>query len=323
MAGRKWYGIVFAILAFWSSDAAAESRRCTRDEAAAANRVLWLNAADRQLSILNHLPWGVPNPTQPVTREELLVQRDYIIGHDADLLVPIWTAHRLDSQTLGRVGRIDCFRRDPRIRTPGASLPSDYNEPIFDQGHMTPNSDMSSSIDAVINSFILSNMTPQYCQFNRGVWQILESIVRLWAHDAGTLYVMTGSIFDRDRDSQRDPDDQAVRMKSKNGRARVAVPSHFYKIAIRPGTGNRLESITILLPHDQTDLDGDRAIAYLDRNVRSIRDVEQEAGVKLLPELDRPLDEARQLWTFTGTPSRSLVDDRCRRTLVAGQPGEF
>jgi DNA/RNA endonuclease G (NUC1) len=321
MKGGRWGWIALAILLSCSSAFAAD-RHCTKEEKEAADKVLWLSPADKKLAAQRHLPWGVPRPTQPVAHEALLAHRDYVINYDADLLVPIWTAHRLDFKRLGKSGRINCFRRDVRINAPGASLPADYEEPTFDQGHMTPNGDMSHSEKAVINSFIMSNMTPQFCQFNRGVWQILESIVRLWAHDAGTVYVMTGSVFDRNEDGRRDADNQATRMKSNSGKIRVAVPSHFYKIVIRKGAGGRLESIAILLPHDQTDLDGAPALAYLADNIRPIAEVEKVAGVKLLPGMRVQLHEATKgnPWQYTGKASDSLVFDDCRRTLIARQP---
>ncbi len=65
-------------------------------------------------------------------------------------------------------------------------------------------------------------MTLQHCQFNRGVWQILESPVRVWAEERGPLDVITGSVFDRNADGQRDDDTEALKMTSRNHKTRVA-----------------------------------------------------------------------------------------------------
>ena len=311
-------GIFFSTVGLSGHLAAAPTRNCTAAESAEADKQLRLNKRDQQLSIEKHLPWGVPTATIPVDNEVLLVHRDYVINYDRDLLVPIWTAHRLDAKALGKIDRVNCFRRDPRIDAPHASLPSDYAEPIFDQGHLSPNGDMSRALNPVINSFIMSNMAPQYCQFNRGVWQILESLVRLWVKDKdrGTIYVITGSIFDRDNDGKRDPDASAKRMKSNNGKNRVAVPSHFYKILIHQKDDGSVETVSFLLPHDQTDLDGDPASQYLEKNIHSIEDIEAVAGLKFFPKVaqERPEAEttivkarAASLWPFTGRRPSSLA----------------
>ena len=322
-------GLVVSIAGLSGYSATAQGRNCTPDEKAAADKQLRLNKRDQQLSIEKHLPWGVPTATVPVDNEDVLVHRDYVIDYDRDLLVPIWTAHRLDAKGLGTIDRVDCFRADPRIDASHASLKSDYSEPIFDQGHLSPNGDMSRALNPVINSFVMSNMAPQYCQFNRGVWQILESLARLWVKDKdrGTIYVITGSVFDRDNDGKRDLDSSAKRMKSNNGKSRVAVPSHFYKILIHQKSDGTVKTISFLLPHDQTDLDGDTAFQYLEQHIRSIEDIEAVAGLKFFPKVAQERPEAaaavekakaEHLWPFTGKRPSSLAHSaQCKATAGA------
>ena len=309
--------IVAAILCGFGAESAA-ARQCTAEERAAADKRLWLSQRDKDAAVRKHLLWGAPKATQPVTNEELLVQRDYVIDYDDDLRIPIWSAERIDARRLGKVDRIDCFRQDPRLKAQIASSPSDYKEPIFDQGHMTPNGDMSLSTNAVVNSFLMSNMTPQYCQFNRGVWQIFETLVRHWAQDRKTVYVITGSILDQNGDGRRDEDAAAKHMKSSNGKQRVAILSHLYKIVASEQNGE-LESLAVVLPHDQTDVDGAEAIRYIASHVQSIEDIESVTGLKFFPNLDRRPRQAAapNLWDTSHVSVRSLVDDRCRATAGA------
>lgn len=293
----------------------ANARNCTPDEKAEADKKLWLNKRDATAAIDRHLPWGLPEPAADDGNLKILAQRDYVIGYDLELRVPLWTAHRLNAKGLGKNERVDCFRRDPRIDAPAASLPSDYKEPVFDQGHLTPNGDMSTGLVPVINSFMMSNMAPQFCQFNRGVWQILESLIRVWVKDKKTLYVVTGSIFDHDGDGRPDANTDAPRMKSSNGKERVAVPSHFYKIVIHQQEDGTVDALAFLMPHDMTDVAGDEAIQHLEKNLKSIEDIEAVAGVKLFPAVEGQYPrKATSLWGFEGAVPRSLVDDRCRAT---------
>ncbi len=296
----------------------AAAANCTAAERQEADRWLWLNERDRNASVEKNLPWGAPVPLIAVTNERQLIHWDYVIGYDADLRIPVWTAERVIGSELGKVGRSDCFRKDVRLSSADASAPADYSEPIFDQGHSTPSANLTASKIAVHNSFVMSNMTPQFCQFNRGVWQILEEIVRRWAVEYGTVYVISGSIFDRDADNSRDPDEAALRMKSKSGKKRVAIPSAFYKIiAIRRPDGGP-ETLSILLPHDQTDLDRAEAVAYLGRNVSSLARIEQLTGLDLFPNAATTGVESPALWPFSGEPPRSLAQgDQCEATVGA------
>jgi endonuclease G len=297
---------------------AATAANCSAAERHEADRWLWLNQRDRNASLEQNLPWGAPAPVGPVSNERELVQRDYVIGYDADLRVPLWTAERVTGADLGKVGRSDCFRKDVRLKSADASTPSDYSEPIFDQGHVTPSADMTMSKLAVHNSFIMSNMTPQFCQFNRGVWQILEEIARRWAVQYGIIYVTSGSIFDRDGNGVRDPDDAALRMTSNNGRSRVAIPSAFYKVIAAKDADGTVETVSILLPNDQTDLDGAEAIAYLGQHVTSLARIEQLGGIDLFPKAPSSLVEHSALWPFAGDPPRSLAQGaQCTATAGA------
>ena len=296
----------------------AAAANCSAAERHEADRWLWLNERDRNASLEQNLPWGAPTPTGQVSDERELVQRDYVIGYDADLRVPLWTAERVTGAELGKVGRSDCFRKDVRLKSAEASAPSDYSEPIFDQGHVTPSADMTMSKLAVHNSFIMSNMTPQFCQFNRGVWQILEEIVRRWAVQYGTIYVTSGSVFDRDGNGVRDPDDAALRMTSNNGKKRVAIPSAFYKVIAVKNANGTLETLSILLPNDQTDLDRAEAVAYLGQHVTSLAHIEQLTGVRLFPNAAPGLVEHPALWPFSGDPPKSLAHGaQCAATAGA------
>lgn len=174
----------------------------------------------------------------------------------------------------------------------------------------------------VINSFVMSNMTPQYCQFNRGVWQILESIVRLWAREKKTVYVVTGSVFDRDGDGKRDADSSAKRMTSNSGKTRVAVPSHFNKILVHQRADGTVDLLAILLPHNQTEVDGDEALKYLEDRIQSVSEIEEVAELKFFPNVPSTSAAAKatrasSLWPIVGTPSKSLVFASCRNTAGA------
>ena len=317
-----FFGTLALILALPSASYAAD---CTAAQREAADRQLWLNERDRDLATEVVFPWGAPI-TANTSNQRRLVQRDYVIEYDDDLRGPVWAANVLGLKEL-EGGRIDCFRPDPRIPGAVASRPSDYNEAIFDQGHMVPNADMTFGDIPIINTFIMSNMSPQFCQFNRGVWQILETFERHWAEEGTPVYILNGAVFDRDADGARDEDDESVRMRSRSGQTNVAVPSAYFKIFARQGTDGRLHTLTILLPHDQADVDGQAAVDYLRAHITTVGAVERLTGSDFLPNATGAVIEDRTLWDVTDASFRSLVAAPCRRTagavIAEGSPRVF
>jgi endonuclease G len=295
--------------AAFGKKAKSKNRDCTAAEKTVADKQLWLNTTDKNLSIAAHLPWGVPRETTPTTNERTLVQRDYVNRYDDDLKVPIWSAERIEFSKIGKVPiRIDCFRPDPRIPATASARLKDYEDKgsIYDRGHASPDADQDSSITAEVNTYVLTNMSPQTCQFNRGIWQILESIGRLWAKEHGTVYIISGSVFDRDGDGRRDADSVAMPMESLDHQKRVAVPSAFYKIVAFRKPSGRIATITILMPHNDTALNGPAALTYLSNHTKPMATVEALTGLDLFPNATGQLDEATSLWPIVGNPSNNL-----------------
>lgn len=321
---RGLFGLAMVCAALAASPALAADR-CTAQQRTQADRQLWLNARDRSLATRQVFPWGEPVDRRPVEGERRLVQRDYVIAYDDDLFGPVWVGEAIGLKPL-RGGRLDCFRADPRIPGAYASRPSDYDEPIFDQGHMAPNADMTFGDIPIMNTFMMSNMSPQFCQFNRGIWQILETLVRFWAEEGAPVYILNGAVFDRDGDGARDPDARAVRMRSRGGATRVGVPTAYFKVLARQGANGLVETLTLLLPHTQIDLDGEAAIDYLRGHIVTVDTVESLSDLDVLGEA-AVLVESRDLWPVEGASFRSLVAAPCRRTdgavIIDGAPSAY
>ena len=279
---------------------------CTRQQKAAADaalRNIQTAPALRERFVATHAPFGLHRSTGDGAGEEILVQGGYLMAHDHDLRTSIWVAYRLthaDVEGADGAARVNCFRKDPRFgRNQGAST-TDYREPVYDQGHLANDADLKDNFVHQLNSYVMSNMSPQHCRFNRGVWLSLEHLTRVWAEKYGEIYVTSGAIFDRDGAAGRDPDGAAVRMRSNNGRQRVAVPSHFYKVIVRR-EGETHRAVSLLLKHDNrahgVQWDAVRPVA--EASVSSIGEIEAAASVVLHPDIDRTaLSEDGAAWEF-------------------------
>src|SRR5574344_486441 len=132
-----------------------------------------------------------------------------------------WVAYKLTAADLITVAeRTNDFRADTKITT-GSATPQDYTRSGYDRGHLAPAADMEWSERSVHDSFLMSNMTPQAPQFNRGMWKELEEQVRLWAETFGEVYVVTGPVLEK----------KAAAYKHI-GADEVTVPEYFYKVLL-------------------------------------------------------------------------------------------
>ena len=126
-----------------------------------------------------------------------------------------WVAYLLTRSMLtGQSEMGNNFRPDISIPNGSAQL-SNYNKSGYDRGYLCPAGDMTFSDQAMSETFILSNMSPQVPAFNRGIWKSVETLVRECAEGNDSIYIVTGGILSES--------------KGSIGVDRVT-PSKFYKV---------------------------------------------------------------------------------------------
>lgn len=295
--------LVAAAASLPSSPAVAKTPDCTVAQAKSADKWLWLNTRDKQLSIEQNLPWGAPQSLVPSSSERLLIHWDYVIGYDDDLRVPLWTGARVIGKKLGVTTRSNCFRSDPRLAASVASTPDDYDEPLFDQGHVTPSADVTISSISVWNSFVMSNMTPQYPTFNQGIWRKLEDYVRRWAIENKTAYILTGSVFDRNADDLRDADSDAPLMKPRKGIPRVAIPTGFFKVIAVEQPDHSVRTLAFLLPNTPINVPSKETLEFLTSKIVRLEAIEQVTNLDLFPT-NPVIAQSDALWPIPKPPAK-------------------
>lgn len=139
-----------------------------------------------------HLELPSYDTTQTVT-----VHEDFRLLYNETHEQAEWVAYELTASEADRpVDRTGDYREDPSIPTGSATL-SDYRHSGYDRGHLIPAGDGRWSQAAMSATFWLSNVSPQDPIFNGGDWRSLESRVRDWAKDNGSMYVVTGPALER------------------------------------------------------------------------------------------------------------------------------
>ena len=100
-----------------------------------------------------------------------------------------WTCYTLHARNLQQiVKRNDSFKADPDVAN-SAQL-GDYSSSGYSRGHLCPSADRLCSREQNSQTFFLTNMQPQWQSHNGGLWGRMEDMVRDWAGDCDTLYVV-------------------------------------------------------------------------------------------------------------------------------------
>jgi endonuclease G len=248
-----------------------------------SDALLNLSSAEKTVAEATHLFGGRPIPINGATHEHMIHQREWVTWYDDDLRLPLWVGYQLSkSDASKQLKRLDCFRVDPRLAENAASNCDDYDEPVFDRGHMVPNADMSRGRLAMTNSFIFSNMTPQQAKFNQGIWARFESKVRKWAVVSDGIFIVTGAVFDKNSDGKRDDDDAVSRVSPVK---RVGIPTHFYKIILHVRPDGSVDTITILLPN--VNKAAGATDPFLAKHITTIDAVEGLTGINFFPQIPK------------------------------------
>jgi len=145
-----------------------------------------------------------------------------------------WIAYELSKEeTIRLYERTNKFILDPKVNTITAS-DIDYKGSGYDRGHLAPASDMGWSSTAMKESFYYSNMSPQNPSFNRGIWKKLEELVRTWAVENNTIYIVTGPVLKGELTSI--------------GIDKVSVPKYYFKV-ILDYSNPSIKGIGFVLPN--------------------------------------------------------------------------
>ena len=247
-----------------------------------------LKATDAAVSAAQHAPYGISVAKAPSLPPIVLAQPHWLTGYDPVRRLPVWVAYRLTAVDVAvKRKRTQCFRADPRVPVEaGGTRCTSYKNDGMDRGHMVASADMTRSEQAMVNTYVFSNIAHQYPAFNRTLWRDLEIRVRAMARLRGEIYVISGAVFDHDNDGLPDPAGAAP-SPANSGAPAAAVASHFYKVVIVPGDGaGAPEVVAWLLRHENikaTRAESKRRIAAARVPLET---VERMSGLDIAPALN-------------------------------------
>lgn len=150
-----------------------------------------------------HLWRGAPENVDENRPIEILVNHGYVVGFCPDRLQPAWSAYRVahadDDVDYDRpLSYYDDMRLSEEYRI-GRKTFGKIGGIQLNVGHMTPNEVINRQFGrlAQLETFLMSNMSPQYASLNSGVWLKLETAIREIEDEGGKdhVWAIVGPVF--------------------------------------------------------------------------------------------------------------------------------
>ena len=150
-----------------------------------------------------HLWRGAPENLDATRPIEILVNHGYVVGFCPDRLQPAWSAYRVayakrDTKYERPITYYDDMRLPAEQRI-GHKTFGKIGGVQLNVGHMTPNEVINLQFGrlAQLETFLMSNMSPQYAALNSGVWLKLEDAIRDIKDEEGKdhVWAVVGPVF--------------------------------------------------------------------------------------------------------------------------------
>ncbi len=197
--------------------------------------------------------------------EELISHKGFSLSYNEEHEQANWVVYLLTKKMIEdrKIKRKNRFKSDPDIKTESAAV-SDYTKSGYDRGHLAPAADMLWDEQAMLESFYMSNMSPQNPSFNRGIWKRLEAKVREWAIHNDSIIVITGPYL-KDIDT-------AI------GKNKVSVPKYFYKAVYDISAKEGYKAAGFWLPNEKGS---DELLIPI-----TIDELERKTGIDFFPTVN-------------------------------------
>lgn len=202
-----------------------------------------------------------------------------VVSYDSRNKNTNWSYEYLTKENLKGTASRSQFTEDDSIPPEHRVKLSDYKGSGLDRGHMAAAGNHLHSQAAMNASFSLSNITPQFPNFNRKIWKKVETTVRklLSRRDIQALHVITGSLYL----PENTLDGKYVRYKVI-GKKNVAVPTHIFKAILAEKEAQQFESYALLVPNKE-----EVSAENLQQYAVSIEEIENLSGLLLFREADQ------------------------------------
>uniref|UniRef100_K3W6L3 Endonuclease n=1 Tax=Globisporangium ultimum (strain ATCC 200006 / CBS 805.95 / DAOM BR144) TaxID=431595 RepID=K3W6L3_GLOUD len=214
--------------------------------------------ADDTRKFMQHeaLRYGLPSTAN------VHVRSGYVVSYDYRTRNASWVLEYLTKDSLRVVDDTDRtkanFHTDVLTPEQFRVHPNVFLKSGYDKGHLAPARDMTNSQQAMNESFLMTNISPQVgVGFNRGYWSRFEGFVRHLAGQFDGVYVVTGPLFLPNKNKKTGEYQVKYPVLGTPPDA-IAVPTHFFKVVLGRKKDGTFATAGFILPNkvipDKKDL---------------------------------------------------------------------
>ncbi len=231
------------------------------------------------------------------TADHMLFNREYIVGYSYLFRQARWAMEVIDPTNRAiNLKRTDPFRPDMRIPDQFRAGLKDYVGSKHDRGHLVASADRRARRIENSETFLLTNMSPQKGDFNRGVWKKLEGLVRDLSFMYLEVYVVCGPLFDVGKKIEvigDDPKDQHDLV--------IPIPHAYFKSILAEDDKNRIRIWSFILENKSSS-------KPIDSFLVPTSEIESRAGLTLWDRLrgekaDRLRMRKSRMWSVKNAES--------------------
>ena len=210
----------------------------------------------------------------------------YSTEFNKSMLHSRWVAFRFDGDTRARnASRAnEPFADDPMLSSQYKIGSNGFGRG-YDRGHLCASADRLYSEEANVQTFYMSNMSPQMSSFNQGYWITLEGLVQRKGRDASfsdTLYVVKGGTVREDQISGY--------VRRNNGN--MAIPKYYYMALLKVKNGT-YSSIAFWMEHKEYGYSNEHQapLSEIRKDAVSVNQLERLTGINFFPNLPDDIEE--------------------------------
>ncbi len=245
-----------------------------------------LNDKTKEQGINYSVEWDINQRTQHWSCYKLYKTVNYSTGNNVT---------RYKASNDGSLSSTCQYPNDPDLPLQYRLTTDPYKVSGYDHGHICPSADRQRSTAANYQTFYITNMQPQYKNFNgsndessineRSPWFRLENRTRTWANQSDTLYVCKGGVVG------------STPKYIGSGSNRIPVPDYFF-VALLSKKGSSYKAIGFWMKHESSYA----SQAPLSNYAVSISELEDKTGLDFFCNLTdskerevENVDEAKML----------------------------
>uniref|UniRef100_A0A672KHZ9 Endonuclease n=1 Tax=Sinocyclocheilus grahami TaxID=75366 RepID=A0A672KHZ9_SINGR len=200
-------------------------------------------------------------------------RKSYVMSYNTETKNAEWVYEILNKSTL-----------DKKCKENISFGKNELESKDYQQGHLAAAANHTWCQEAYHDTFLMSNMIPQFSALNQGMWKTLENHCRELVEPDCNVHVYTGPLYLKRRNYDYV---RVLDPKKLNNSEEKAKPTHLFKVIIVEKNGRVEEPECYVMPNKKSEYNKTtEEEKELDDFIKNIEDIQKLSGLKF--KIDKP-----------------------------------